>query len=118
MRQTIALEDHDIRQEAPSVFADQPWSETSENYRFLPTISVINAMRDSGFNVVKATQSRCRIEGKGDFTKVNVGNWIRGNTTRFNFLLDTEAGMPALNLLEIYLQCRLNPIFEGFASQR
>lgn len=69
MRQTIALEDHDIRQEAPSVFADQPWSETSENYRFLPTISVINAMRDSGFNVVKATQSRCRIEGKGDFTK-------------------------------------------------
>ena len=69
MRTTIALEDHDIRRVAPSIFADQPWAETSQNYRFLPTISVINALRDSGFNVVKATQSRCRIEGKGDFTK-------------------------------------------------
>ena len=69
MRRTIALEDQDIRQIAPSIFANQPWSETSQNYRFLPTISVVNAMRDSGFNVVKATQSRCRIEGKGDFTK-------------------------------------------------
>ena len=36
---------------------------------FFQPISVVNALRDSGYNVVKATQSRCRIEGKGDFTK-------------------------------------------------
>jgi hypothetical protein len=69
MKPTIVLEDHDIRETAPSVFADQAWAENSQNYRFLPTISVVNALRDSGYNVVKAIQSRCRIEGKGDFTK-------------------------------------------------
>lgn len=69
MKPTIVLEDYDIRKTASSVFADQAWAENSQNYRFLPTISVINALRDSGYNVVKATQSRCRIEGKGDFTK-------------------------------------------------
>ena len=69
MTQTIVLNDQDIRKTAPSIFASQPWAETSQNYRFLPTISVVNALRDSGFNVVKATQSRCRIEGKGEFTK-------------------------------------------------
>ena len=69
MRNTIVLDDQEIRMTAPSIFANQPWAETSQNYRFLPTISVVNALRDSGFNVVKAYQSRCRIEGKGDFTK-------------------------------------------------
>ena len=69
MKPTIVLEDQDIRMTAPSVFAGQAWAENSQNYRFLPTISVVNALRDSGYNVVKATQSRCRIEGKGDFTK-------------------------------------------------
>lgn len=69
MKPTIVLNDQDIRLHAPSIFANQPWAETSGNYRFLPTISVVNALRDSGYNVVKATQSNCRIEGKGDFTK-------------------------------------------------
>src|ERR1017187_3108767 len=69
MRPTIVLEDQDIRRTAPSVFANEAWQETSPSYRFLPTITVVNALRDSGYNVVKATQSRCRIEGKVDFTK-------------------------------------------------
>lgn len=69
MRPTIVLEDQDILRTAASVFADQAWQETSPSYRFLPTITVVNALRDSGYNVVKATQSRCRIEGKGEFTK-------------------------------------------------
>jgi len=69
MKPTIVLEDQEIRATAPSIFANQAWAENSQNYRFLPTISVVNALRDSGYNVVKATQSRCRIEGKGEFTK-------------------------------------------------
>jgi len=69
MKPTIVLEDQEIRATAPSIFANQAWTENSQNYRFLPTISVVNALRDSGYNVVKATQSRCRIEGKGEFTK-------------------------------------------------
>src|SRR5208283_99304 len=66
MKSTIVLEDQEIRAVAPSIFASQAWAENSQNYRFLPTISVVNALRDSGYNVVKATQSHCRIEGKGE----------------------------------------------------
>lgn len=54
---------------APSIFATQPWERMSEKYRFIPTVNVINAMRDAGFQPVKAMQSRTRIAGKGDFTK-------------------------------------------------
>jgi len=69
MKPTIVLEDQDIRRTASSVFANEAWQETSPSYRFLPTITVVNALRDSGYNVVKAAQSRCRLEGKGEFTK-------------------------------------------------
>ena len=48
----------------------------------------------------------------------NVGAWIRANTSRTNFLLDAGLGVPVLTLLESFLQCRLKPVFEGFASQR
>jgi len=35
-----------------------------------------------------------------------------------NFILDASLGVHVLNLLEAFLQCRLRPEFEGFASQR
>ena len=48
----------------------------------------------------------------------SVGSWIKANTDRTNFLLSVNCGMPVLTLLEAFLQCRLRPRFEGFASQR
>ncbi|RUX32606.1 hypothetical protein EOA13_00415 [Mesorhizobium sp. M7A.F.Ca.US.011.01.1.1] len=45
------------------------------------------------------------------------GQWIRHNVDRVNFLIDEEIGMRLLNLLEAFLQCRLNPRYEGFKSQ-
>ncbi|HRX30172.1 MAG: hypothetical protein H6582_00025 [Crocinitomicaceae bacterium] len=48
----------------------------------------------------------------------DVGNWIRENTTRINIVLPREQGMFTLNLLEAFMQCRLNPIYEGYKSQR
>ena len=47
-----------------------------------------------------------------------VGSWIKANTDRTNFLLSVNCGVPVLTLLEAFLQCRLKPRFEGFASQR
>lgn len=35
-----------------------------------------------------------------------------------NFILDAVLGIHVLNLLEAFLQCRLQPEFEGFSSQR
>ena len=48
----------------------------------------------------------------------NAGIWIRQNTDRINFLLRVECGIAVLSLLESFLQCRLKPKFEGFASQQ
>lgn len=63
------LSNDQLHAAAPSIFATQPWERMSEKYRFIPTVDVVNAMRDSGFQPVRAMQSRTRIEGKGDFTK-------------------------------------------------
>jgi len=47
-----------------------------------------------------------------------IGDWIKQNTYRINILLSSDAGVHALNLLEAFVQCKLEPRFEGFPSQR
>lgn len=68
-RPNTVLHNEEIRKLAPSVFAETAWADTSEHYRFIPTINVVNALRDNGYQVVMAGQSRSRIEGKREFTK-------------------------------------------------
>ena len=48
----------------------------------------------------------------------SVGNWIKENTDRTNYILKAETGIEVLTLLESYLQCLLKPVYEGFATQR
>lgn len=59
-----------------------------------------------------------RVPGAPALTIDSAGQWIMDQTTRMNFILDARFGMPVLNLLEAFLQCRLRPVFEGFESQR
>ena len=56
--------------------------------------------------------------GIRDITDSTVGDWIRANTDRHNFLLDSGYPIRLLTLLESFLQCRLDPVFEGFRNQR
>lgn len=56
--------------------------------------------------------------GVAGLNETNVPGWIREHTDRVNFILDASLGVHVLNLLEAFLQCRLRPQFEGFASQR
>ena len=58
-----------IRTVAPSVFSTKPYAAMSEKYRFFETSHVVEALMQEGFAVVRAQQSRSRIEGKQDFTK-------------------------------------------------
>ena len=51
-------------------------------------------------------------------THANVGDWIKKNTDRVNLLVDASCGMPALTLLEAFVQCRLRPVYEGYSTQR
>lgn len=56
--------------------------------------------------------------GVTGLTAETAGEWIKKNTDRVNFLMKAEYGVSTLTLLESFLQCRLKPRFEGFASQR
>ena len=56
--------------------------------------------------------------GVNGLDEANIGAWIIENTHRMNFLISTEYSVELLSLLEAFVQCRLNPEFEGFYSQR
>ena len=56
--------------------------------------------------------------GIPELDEATVGDWIRQNTDRCNFLLDSGYPIRLLTLLESFLQCRLDPVFEGFRTQR
>jgi hypothetical protein len=48
----------------------------------------------------------------------NIGDWIKKNTRRIDIFIDTKLGVPVLNLLEAYLQCKFKPKYEGVESQK
>lgn len=66
-RDAIALER--AIQIAPSIAAVEPHGSRSERYAFVPTLKVLEAMLDEGFNIHGVTQAHTRIPGKADFTK-------------------------------------------------
>jgi hypothetical protein len=55
-------------------------------------------------------ERRGEVESLGEVT---VGAWIQQNTTRLHLFLPTATGVNVLSLLEAFVQCRLNPVFEG-----
>ena len=57
---TIALNNHDIRINAPSVFAEAPHHEVSDLYGFMPTINVVDTLRSDGWYPVDASQKNVR----------------------------------------------------------
>lgn len=69
MNYRAELSNEQLRAAAPSAFATQPYEKMSSRYTFIPTSAVIDGMRAAGFAPVQATQSRCRIAEKQDFTK-------------------------------------------------
>lgn len=81
INQNTVLSNDELRAYAPSVFATEPWQGMSSRYTFIPTIQIVEQMRNEGFLPVKAVQSRTRIAGKGDFTKHQIRfRDIRGGT--------------------------------------
>ena len=50
---------------------------------------------------------------RGNLSEKNICDWIQKNTDRVNFLIDEDIDQFVLSLLEAFLQCRLQPIYEG-----
>ncbi len=85
---------------------------TSQHYN--PSSSNSNLSK----SIISAREELREELGLSDVSESNVGTWIKNNVDRANILINSEYGMPVLALLESFLQCRLNPQFEGFESQQ
>ncbi len=72
----------------------------------------------NGSNLAKSVLKYGREMGLSGVGEDNVGEWIRQNTSRVNILIDVAAGERILGLLESFLQCRFQPRFEGFKSDK
>lgn len=65
---THALTNHEIMVNAPSVFAEAPHHEVSDRYGFVPTINIVDALRNEGWYPVDATQRNVRDRSKRELT--------------------------------------------------
>lgn len=67
------LSDNEIRSVAPSIYATEAHSSRSERYAYIPTIDVLNALRNEGFQPFCAAQARVNSKGlaagKQNFTR-------------------------------------------------
>lgn len=69
LRSKTPLTDEQIRNFAPSVFADAAHSSRSDRYSTIPTSEVLTSLRREGFQPFAVTQGGCRDEEKRGFTK-------------------------------------------------
>ena len=67
--QPRALGDEELRRFAPSIFAEAAHERMSNRYGFIPTINVINALRDEGFVPVRAQENWVRDGANAGFAK-------------------------------------------------
>jgi hypothetical protein len=68
-RTISTLTDSALLRLVPSAFAEHAASGVSRHYKFLPTIAIVNMLRDAGFLPVKAKQTRGRTDDKMAFGK-------------------------------------------------
>jgi len=63
------LSTDDLRKCVPGAFAENKAPGRSERYAYVPTIDIIDGLRNAGFMPVKAQQANARDEAKKDFGK-------------------------------------------------
>jgi hypothetical protein len=67
--QSVALNNEELQNIAPSIFASQPVADVSDRYSFLPTSSILDGMRDHGWMPVRAEEQRVRTQTRQGFQK-------------------------------------------------
>jgi hypothetical protein len=68
-RNSQPLTEDQIRQYAPSIFADAAHESRSARYTYIPTIDVVRGLVKEGFHPVSVRQSRTRDVTRTDYTK-------------------------------------------------
>jgi hypothetical protein len=85
---------------------------TSQHYGFNAPATLAKSLLKHP-NHVAALLPRSRRRELETLSATSVGAWIEHNTSRFHVFLPTGVGALALSLLEAFLQCRLQPVFEA-----
>ena len=63
------LNHDELRQVAPSIFAENAMPGVSENYSFLPTIHAVDGLRQSGWQPIWVAEQTVRLESRRGFQK-------------------------------------------------
>lgn len=69
IRKDRPLTNEELQRIVPSAFSDEKHDSRSQRYTYIPTIVILDRLRDEGFLPYFATQSRTRDQDKRDFTK-------------------------------------------------
>jgi hypothetical protein len=72
MRYQTPLSNDQIEKVAPAVFANEAHEQTSDRYKFIPTIQVVDILRNQGWSPVQAFEARVRNEDRRGFQKHSI----------------------------------------------
>ncbi len=97
------LVDDEIMSVAPSIFADGKHESRSERYTYIPTIDVLNGLRNEGFQPFMVCQTRVRDDGKREHTKHMIrlrhASQITGREANEIILLNSHDGTSSYQML-------------------
>jgi hypothetical protein len=103
LRSNSPLSDDQIRAVAPSIFAEGKHDSRSERYTYIPTIDVLNGLRNEGFQPFMVCQTRVRDQGKREHTKhmirMRPANEITGDDVNEIILLNSHDGTSSYQML-------------------
>lgn len=103
LRSDTPLSDDAIRGIAPSIFAPAPHESRSQRYCYIPTATVLHALRREGFEPFMVCQTRVRREDRRQFTKHMIrlrhASQINGDEANEVILLNSHDGTSSYQML-------------------
>jgi hypothetical protein len=103
LRADHPLSDDDIRQVAPSIFAEGKHASRSDRYAYIPTGAVLAGLRREGFQPFMVCQTRVRDDDKREHTKhmlrLRHAAQINGAEANEIILLNSHDGTSSYQLL-------------------
>lgn len=103
IQSTQPLSDDQIARVAPSIYAQGAHESRSERYAYIPTITVLDKLRDEGFMPFFACQTNTRKADQRDHTKhmlrLRHANQIAGKEVNEIILLNSHNGTSSYQML-------------------
>ncbi|HGW5374945.1 TPA: DUF932 domain-containing protein [Pseudomonas aeruginosa] len=103
LRSHEPLTDDQIRNVAPSIFAEEKHESRSARYAYIPTAAVLTELRKEGFQPFMVAQTRVRDEGKREHTKhmlrLRHASQINGAEANEIILLNSHDGTSSYQML-------------------